>query len=135
MYVYHKIGERKVKTLTRNWRDHCRIGKRKLYQNILIQFLCVFVCLSYSDLFNFCEEFSRSFPLLIDSRCVWKGDLMKVSFRKCCCMLELFGEWLKEDKHGKAAGTGMGYAWFSFFVIYNREIYFAALMLTTFTMK
>ena len=28
-YEYHKIWERKVKTLTRNWRDPCRIGTRK----------------------------------------------------------------------------------------------------------
>ena len=28
-YEYHKIRERKVKTLTRNWRDHCRTGTRK----------------------------------------------------------------------------------------------------------
>ena len=33
-YEYHKIRERKVKTLTRNWRYHCRKGTRKLYQNI-----------------------------------------------------------------------------------------------------
>ena len=28
-YEYHKIRERKVKTLTRNWKDHCRTGTRK----------------------------------------------------------------------------------------------------------
>ena len=32
--LYYKIWERKVKTLTRNWRDHCRTGTRKLYRNI-----------------------------------------------------------------------------------------------------
>ena len=53
---FDKIRERKVKTFTRNWRDHCRTGTRKhmeTVQNILIQFPCVFVCLSYSDLFYF----------------------------------------------------------------------------------
>ena len=32
---FHKIRGRKVKTLTRNWRDHCRTGTQKLYRNIL----------------------------------------------------------------------------------------------------
>ena len=49
-YEYHKIRERKVKTLTRNWRDHCRTGTQKLYRNILIQFPCVFICQSYSTI-------------------------------------------------------------------------------------
>ena len=33
-YEYHKIRERKVKTLTRNRRDRCWTGTRKLYRNI-----------------------------------------------------------------------------------------------------
>ena len=37
-------------------------------QNISIQFQCVFVCLSFSDLFNFWLEFSLSFPLFCDIR-------------------------------------------------------------------
>ena len=31
----HKIRERKVKTLTRNWRDHCRTGTRKHTETVL----------------------------------------------------------------------------------------------------
>ena len=33
-YENHKIRERKVKTLTRNWRDHWRIDTQKLYWDI-----------------------------------------------------------------------------------------------------
>ena len=31
-------------------------------QNILIKFPCVYVCLSYGDLFNFCMSFHFPFP-------------------------------------------------------------------------
>ena len=37
-------------------------------RNILIQFPCVFVCLSLGDLLNFWIEFSLSFPLFCDKQ-------------------------------------------------------------------
>ena len=53
----HKIRGRKVKTLTRNWRDHCRIGTRKHTETVS----------SYFD------RHSRLYQSK-ESKCLWTHD-------------------------------------------------------------
>ena len=63
-YEYHQIRERKVKTLTRNWRDHWRIGTRKLYRDISTG-TAVFI---NQKIVNVCEHMTKMASL--DS--LWK---------------------------------------------------------------
>ena len=49
IYIYR---ERKVKTLTRNWRDHRRTGTHKRTETVSRYFDTVCVCLSFCDFFN-----------------------------------------------------------------------------------
>ena len=60
-YEWHKIRERKVKTLTRNWRDHWRIGTRKHTETVSRYFD------RHGSLYQSKERmFVKTFSLLID---------------------------------------------------------------------
>ena len=69
-----KIRERKVKTLTRNWRDHYRTGTRKHTETVL-KYFDRHVRLSQSE----------------ESKCLWTHDkygvkIFRYSFRVLCCI-------------------------------------------------
>ena len=56
-YFYHKLRERKVKALTRNWRDHKRTGTHKHMETV-------------SRYFDGHRHFSQS----EESECMWTHD-------------------------------------------------------------
>ena len=61
-YENHKLRERKVKTLTRNWSDHCRTGTQKHMETV-------------SKYFDGHSRLSQS----EESKCLWTHDKDGVS--------------------------------------------------------
>ena len=78
-YENHKLRKRKVKTLTRNWRDHRRTNTRKLYRDISTG-MAIFFNLKRV---NVCEplESLRKVPSL---SCVHKHSLSSDWKRRPC---------------------------------------------------
>ena len=68
-YKNHKIRERKVKTLTRNWRDHWGWDTRKLYRDILTG-TAVFVNRKRVNVCEHTQRWRLHFPFPYFEKCI-----------------------------------------------------------------
>ena len=75
-YEYHKIRERKVKTLTRNWRDYWRTGTRT-HTETVSRYLAIFINRKRVNTFYFTLFWWRQTAVPV--------EISWYSFRVCSC--------------------------------------------------